>query len=74
MIREDYEQGGTYARAEDELFALLESAHGHADAIGMGEAFYERLLALDDATLDAGGLPQAEVEAGLAEIHKTKVG
>jgi tetratricopeptide (TPR) repeat protein len=69
-----YEQGGTYSKAEDALFALLESAPGHADALGMGVAFYERLLALGDATLDAGGLPRAEVEAGLEEIRKAKVG
>ena len=64
-----HEQRGKFSKAEDALFALLESVPGHADAIGLGVAFYERLLALSDAALDAGDLPRAEVEAGLAETR-----
>ena len=69
-----HEQQGKFAKAEDALFALLESAPGNGDVIEMGVAFYERLLALDDATLSLGELPRTEVESGLAEIRKSKVG
>ena len=66
-----FEQDGKFAKAEDALFALLEAAPGNAEAMEMGTAFYERLLALSDATLIAGDLPHAEVEAGLAEIRES---
>jgi len=65
-----FEQMGMFAKAENALFALLEGAPGHADAIQMGIAFYERLLDLNNEALDAGDLSRAEVEAGLAEIKQ----
>lgn len=65
-----YERAGKFAKAEDALFALLEAAPAQADAIEMGIAFYERLLARNDEMLVAGDLPRAEVEAGLAEIQR----
>ncbi|MBI4659062.1 MAG: hypothetical protein HY735_09480 [Verrucomicrobia bacterium] len=65
-----YEQAGEFAKAEDALFALQDAAPGNADAVQAGIGFYERLLALSDATLTAGDLPRPEVEAGLAQIRK----
>ena len=37
--------------------------------VGQGEAFYCRLLILDDHTLQAGGLPRDEVAAALKELQ-----
>jgi len=57
-----FETRGRYAKAEDIVFAWLES--GDAAARDEGRAVYERLLELDDATLERGGLPRAEAEQG----------
>lgn len=64
-----YEAEGAFDRAEDQLFELLAAAPADDTLHAAGVAFYERLLALDDATLGAGGLPRAEAEAGLAELQ-----
>lgn len=63
------EQQGDFAGAEDQLFHLLDEHPGDAELRGVGLAFYERLLARDDAALAAGGLPRAEARAGLAEVR-----
>jgi tetratricopeptide (TPR) repeat protein len=66
-----YERVGQFARAEDTLYELLDHAvdddayNAWADD---GEAFYSRLLAHDDYTLKAGGLPRDEVREGLAKL------
>lgn len=57
---------GRFARAEDALFVWLES--GDDQARGEGLSFYEQLLALEDAELDRGDLPRAEVEQGKREF------
>ena len=63
------ERAGRFSRAEDWLFAILDddraSPELHAEAL----AFYQRLAALDDATLLRGDLPRNEVGAGLAELQ-----
>jgi hypothetical protein len=69
-----YELGGAYAKAENWLFDLLEDERmelgpGHV-AIKRGQAFYDRILILPDAALNAAGLPRDEAEAGLAELHE----
>ena len=64
-----YELVGEYAKAEDALFALLESEPENPALIELGFAFYERLLRQSDAALSAGNLPRAEVEAGLSELR-----
>jgi len=65
-----HEQAGRFAQAENALFALIESARSHPEALEMGRAFYQRLLALSDERLVAGNLPRPEVQAGLAEISE----
>lgn len=57
---------GRFARAEDALFAWLES--GDATAKTEGMAFYKQLLVLSDAELERGDLPRAEVEQGRREF------
>ena len=64
-----YHEGlGAFARAEDALFALLESQPGNEDLLVEARAFYQRLLRLGDATLAEGNLPRAEVAAALAAL------
>lgn len=63
-----HEQTGRFAKAEDALFALLEATPDTPEATAIGVAFYQRLQALPDDVLAAGGLPRVEVEAGLAEL------
>ena len=61
-----FEARGNYARAEDAVFAWLEI--GDTQAREAGRMFYERLLKLDDATLERGGLPRAEAEQGMKDL------
>lgn len=62
------EQRGDYAKAEDLLFALLETGYpGIAEA---GRAFFARLLALSDAALQQGNLPRNEVVEGQRDFEK----
>jgi hypothetical protein len=65
-----FEQQGQFAKAEDALFDLLEgsSESDRTDSLEMGFGLYQRLRVLSDAALAEGGLPRAEVEAGLAEL------
>ena len=56
------ERRGRFALAEDAWFRLAE-AGDEASQAG-GEAFYDRLAALDDEHLEAAGLPREEVEEG----------
>lgn len=63
------EREGAYAQAEDTLFELLADAPTGTPLLPAGIAFYERILALSDAALLAGGLPRAEARAALAELQ-----
>lgn len=65
-----YEREGAYGRAEDTLFDLLADAPADAALRGSGVAFYERILAQPDTTLESGGLPRSEAEASLAELRQ----
>jgi hypothetical protein len=66
-----YAQAGQFANAENWLYRwqALEPEAARAQA----EIFYRELLDLDDAALEAGGLPRDEVEEGLAQITETRV-
>ncbi len=65
---------GRFADAENALFELLERDLASPNAIGEGQAFYRRLLTLDDAELEAGNLPRDEVIDGLAELEAASIG
>ena len=67
-----FEARGHYAKAEDALFAWLET--GDPTAREAGRAFYERLLKLDDATLEQGGLPRPEAEQGMKDFAAVGAG
>lgn len=67
-----HEQAGRFAKAEDALFKLLRLEPDNSDTFEMGEGFYRRLLVLSDEALATGGLPRAEVEAGLADLRAAR--
>ncbi|NKQ35982.1 MAG: hypothetical protein HF973_10265 [Chloroflexi bacterium] len=73
LILRYHEAAGDYAQAENALFEWQENeaemfdsdAPSSAEA---GAAFYERILQKSDEELEAGNLPRAEAEAGLADL------
>ena len=67
-----YERTGSFAKAEDAFFELLDVERGNSGVIEFGIAFYERLKNQTDDALAAGDLPRAEVEAGLGELRDRK--
>lgn len=58
---------GRYAKAENALFAILETDTGFA---GEGINFYERLLKKSDEQLTAGNLPRDEVLEGMKSLKR----
>lgn len=63
-----YLHAGRFDEAENWLYRLL-NAEPKAARV-RAEAFYRELLTLDDGVLEAGGLPRAEVEEGLANATR----
>jgi hypothetical protein len=68
-LMQHYERAGEFGKAEDRLYSMLESGADQAAVMDFGIAFYERLQRQSDASLDAGNLPRAELDAGLAELR-----
>lgn len=66
-LMQHHERTGEFAKAEDALFALLETDPNTAAIREFGISFYERLLSQSDRALETGNLPRAEVEQGLRE-------
>ena len=73
LLMQHYERSGEFAKAEDALFAMLETEPGNTRLLEFGVSFYERLQRQSDASLAAGNLPRPELEAGLAELRKRQV-
>jgi hypothetical protein len=69
MLMQYHERMGEFAKAEDALFAMLESEPGERQIVDLGVAFYDRLLRQGDAALVAGNLPRDEVKEGLKELR-----
>lgn len=72
LLMQHYERTGAFAKAEDELFALLDAEPDNEAIVNLGLAFYQRLLARSDATLAAANLPRAEVEDGLKQLKSRR--
>ena len=72
LLMHHYERMGAFAKAEDALYALLEAAPDDTEIVDWGIKFYERLRGVSDAALEAGNLPRAELDAGLAELKARK--
>jgi hypothetical protein len=68
-----FEDQGQFARAEDELHELLNTSDNNPEVIDEGISFYEWLLTLQDAELESGNLPRAEVEESLVALRQLKV-
>ncbi|HEX7021908.1 MAG TPA: DUF6483 family protein [Trueperaceae bacterium] len=66
---EYYALAGQYARAEDQLFELLEVAPT-GELVARGRRFYHALGGLSDEALAAGGLPRAELEEGMHSLER----
>jgi hypothetical protein len=69
LLTEHYERTGEFAKAEDALFALVETEPGNAAVVELGTAFYDRLQRHSEAALLAGNLPRPELAAGLAALR-----
>ena len=72
MLMRHYEHARDYAKAEDALFNMLDADPANAELLDFGIGFYQRLLRLDDETLEVGNLPRAEVNGGLAELNQRR--
>lgn len=72
MLMQYYERIGDFAKAEDELFAMLDAEPGNERLMEFGCVFYRRLLAQSDTTLNDANLPRGEVEEGLRELEARK--
>ncbi len=70
LLMQHYERTGQFAKAEDAIFAMLDVDPANPAILEFGMAFYERLRAQSDASLNGGNLPRPEVEAGLAELSQ----
>jgi len=69
MLMQHYERTGEFAKAEDELFAMLEAEPNNERLVEFGCAFYRRLLAQSDTALNEANLPREEIEEGLKELQ-----
>jgi hypothetical protein len=72
LLTQYYERTGSFAKAEDAFFALLDVEPSNDGLIEFGIAFYERLQNQSNDALVAGDLPRPEVEAGLGELRDRK--
>jgi hypothetical protein len=71
-LMQHYERVGSFGKAEDALFALLEAGPNEPKFLDFGIAFYQRLARQGDSNLSAGNLSRAEVNAGLADLERRK--
>jgi hypothetical protein len=69
-----FEQMGDFARAENWMYEVLEDDRAPLDIVERSVAFYQRLLAREDAELILGNLPRSEVEAGLKQLEAGRPG
>jgi hypothetical protein len=71
-LMQHFEQIGSFAKAEDQLFEIIGSEPNNPAVLDLGIGFYQRLLQESDPVLQGGDLPRTEVEAGLAELHERR--
>ena len=71
-LMQHYEQAGSFGKAEDALFAMLEAGPNEPKFLDFGIAFYQRLARQSDSNLSAGNLSRAEVNAGLADLERRR--
>jgi hypothetical protein len=71
-LMQHFERLGEFGKAEDALFAILETEPREPKLLDFGIGFYQRLGAHSDSNLSAGNLPRVELQAGLAELERRK--
>lgn len=72
-----FERTGSYRKAEELLFDMLETIANHEmegademkEALEKGTAFYARLLGKDEADLKTGKVSHASIQESLARLH-----
>jgi hypothetical protein len=72
-----FEKMGSYARAEDVLFEMVEGEGEENEPASneiteQGIAFYNRVLKKSDTDLKAGNLSREEVEEGLTNLESKR--
>jgi hypothetical protein len=76
-----FEHTSRYGKAQEMLFDILEAEEGNEienieeveEMLERGEAFYARLLGKSEAELKTVGFSRAEINEGLAQLHKLHV-
>jgi hypothetical protein len=69
-LMQHYERLGDFGKAEDALFAMLEAESDEPRLLEFGVTLYQRLGGQSDASLSAGNVSRAELNAGLAELER----
>lgn len=65
-----YERTGQFAKAEDELFSIVDSEPENSAILEFGLSFYRRILLQTDDALSAGNLPRPEAQSGMEELQR----
>ncbi len=73
-LMQHYERVGAFGKAEDALFGMLEAEPKEPKLLDFGIAFYRRLAGQSDASLSGGNLSRAELNTGLADLERRKLG
>jgi len=73
LLMQHFERSGQFARAEDALFAMLESEPEDPSLPQWGISFYRRMLDQSDSALEAGDLPRGEVQTGLGQMQERTI-
>jgi hypothetical protein len=69
-LMQHYERIGSFGKAEDTLYAMLEAGPNEQRLLEFGVAFYQRLANQSDTSLSAGNLSRTEVNAGLTDLER----
>jgi hypothetical protein len=70
LLFQYHEQQGDFARAENDLFELLDLHSDTAAVAALGQGFYDRLEQRDDAELHTGNFSRPEIAAGRKELRR----
>jgi len=71
-LMQHYERIGEFGKAEDALFAMLETDSSNTWLVEFGISCYGRLRSQSDGDLAAGNLPRSELETGLEELRQRR--
>ncbi len=69
-LMQHYERAGSFAKAEDALFDIVQADPRLPGLLEFGTSFYERIGRQKDRVLEEGNLPRPELEAGFQELRR----